>query len=308
MADRDLLLSLAGPILAGYLQDPHVIEISCNDNGTCFLNRFGEGKTEVAHPGWGFLERFLCLAAHEGGKVWSTLAPRLQLALSNLGWRIQAGRPPISPNLFMSLRKHPERIYTFDDYEAKGILTKEERTIMEEAIQTGQRLIIAGATGSAKTSLVNALLDYIKDTPDRVILVEDDPEIQCLVRDCTRMNVADGQAKLQELTRDSLRLAPTRVVVGEVRGGEALDMLKAFQTGHSGLTTIHVDKAEHTMSRVEQCVTEVSPDPHRELIGQVIDLVIHMAKRARSWRCTGILALRGYSQGTYHFEPLVEGG
>lgn len=308
MADRELLLSLAGPILGRYLQDPRVIEISCNDNGTCFLNRFGAGKAEVVHPGWGHLERFLCLAAHEAGKVFSSVAPRLQLALGDLGWRIQAGRPPVSPNLFMSLRKHAADIFTLDDYEAKGILTREERSIMEDAITTGQRLIIAGATGSAKTSLVNALLDHIKETADRIILVEDDPEIQCLVRNCTRMNVAEGQAKLQELARDSLRLAPTRVVIGEVRGGEALDMLNAFQTGHSGLTTIHVDKAENTMSRVEQCVKAIAPDPHRELIGQVIDVVIHMAKRALSWRCTGILALRGYSQGAYQFEPLVEGG
>jgi type IV secretion system protein TrbB len=308
MADRDLLLSLAGPILAGYLDDPALIEISCNDNGTCFLNRFGEGTTEVAHPGWGELERFLCLAAHEGGKVFSDRVPRLQVAFSDLGWRLQAGRPPISPNLFLSLRKHGDTIFTLDDYEQSGILTRQERGILETAMQTRQRLIIAGATGSAKTALGNALLDSIKDTTDRVIIVEDDPETITLIRNCTRMNVVDGQATLRELTRDSLRLAPMRIVVQEVRGGEALDMLKAFQTGHSGLTTLHVDRAEHTMSRLEACVTEVSTDPHRDLIGQVIDLVVHMAKRALSWRCTGILALRGYAQGAYHYEPLVEGG
>ena len=93
--------------------------------------------------------------------------------------------------------------------------------------------------------------------------------------------------------------------MGEVRGGEALDMLRAFQTGHSGLTTLHVKTAEETMPRLEQLAEEVSLSPQQALIGQVIDLVVHMAKHGASWRCTGILAVEGFCQGAYHVTPLT---
>jgi type IV secretion system protein VirB11 len=196
----------------------------------------------------------------------------------------------------LSLRTHPQQIFTLDDYEAQGILTPRQRLILEEALHTGKRLVVAGGVGSAKTSLINAFLHVLKATRKRLVLIEDDPELHCEARNCVHLRVVKGQGTLRDLVRDSLRLNPDWIVVGEVRGGEALEMLKAFQTGHSGLTTVHVDAVEHTMSRLEQAVQEVSTDPQRELIGEVIDLAVHMAKAGTSWRCTGILALHGYAQ------------
>ena len=187
---------------------------------------------EVAHPGWGHLDRFLALVAHATGQEWRDGAPRLSAALADIGWRIQAGRPPLSPAIFLSLRKHTAHIFTLDEYEAQGILSRHQRWVLDTALQARQRIVFAGGVGSAKTSLVNAALDALKDTTDRVILVEDDPELHCAVRNCTRMNVVKGQVALRELAQDSLRLNPARIIVGEVRGGEALDMLGAFQTGH----------------------------------------------------------------------------
>ena len=306
MADREVLLSLAGPVLARYLTDGDTIEVMANDNGTCYVTRFGVGTLEVAHPGWDALDRFLSAIAHEVGQEWRATSPRLSAALEDLGWRVQAGRPPLAPAPFMALRTHPAHIFPLSDFEAKGILTAHERALLEQAMQARQRLVIAGGVGSAKTSLLNALLDSIKATQDRVILVEDAPELHCEVRNCTRMRVVKGQWTLRDLVQDTLRLNPSRLVIGEVRGGEALDMLKAFQTGHSGLTTLHVDEAAHTMHRLEQLVQEVSVSPQRDLIGEVIDLVVHMAKHGPSWRCTGLLALEGYAQGAYRMTPLTE--
>jgi type IV secretion system protein VirB11 len=305
MADRDLLLSLAGPLLASYLTEGDTTEVMANDNGTCYLSRFGVGTVEVAHPGWDALDRFLSAIAHEVGQEWRATSPRLSAALEDLGWRVQAGRPPLAPAPFMALRKHPHHIFPLSDFEAKGILTAQERAVLEQAMQERKRLVIAGGVGSAKTSLLNALLDSIKESPDRVILVEDAPELHCAVRNCTRMRVVKGQWTLRDLVQDTLRLNPSRLIVGEVRGGEALDMLKAFQTGHSGLTTLHVDEAAHTMHRLEQLVQEVSVSPQQALIGEVIDMVVHMAKHGPSWRCTGILAIEGCAQGAYRMTPLT---
>jgi type IV secretion system protein TrbB len=306
MADRDELLMLAGPVLAGYLLDPATIEVMVNDNGTAYLSRFGLGTMAVEAPAWADLDRFLAAIAHEVGQAWRAQSPRLSAALEDVGWRIQAGRPPLAPALFLSLRKHPQHIFALDDYEQKGILTRQERCVLEQAMQERKRLVIAGAVGSAKTSLVNALLDTIKNTEDRIIIVEDSPEIQCTVRNCTRLRVMPGICTLRDLVQDSLRLNPSRLVIGEVRGAEALEMLKAGQTGHSLLTTVHVDEAGHTMRRLEQLVGEVSMMPQCELIGEVLDMVVHMERYGASWRCTAILAIEGYSQGTYHTRPLTE--
>lgn len=308
MRDRALLLSLAGPVLAAYLDDCEVLEVMCNDNGTCYVTRFGIGMVEVAHPGFTALDRFLSAIAHEVGQEWRASAPRLAAALEDLGWRVQAGRPPLAPAPFLSLRKHPAHVFPLDDFVAKGILTEPERAVLEQAMAAKQRLIIAGGVGSAKTSLVNALLDSIRETSDRVILVEDAPELHCAVRNCTRLRVVHGQWSLRDLIQDTLRLNPSRLVVGEVRGGEALGMLKAFQTGHSGLTTLHVDEAAHALHRLEQLVQEVSVSPQRELIGEVVDRIVHMAKYGPTWRCTGLLAVHGYASGTYHTESCVEEG
>lgn len=312
MADRDLLLMLAGPILAGYLNDGDVTEVMINDNGTAFLNRYGLGMHEVAHPdsdckpGYSHLDTFLSAIADAVGQAWTAQEPQMSAALEEVGWRIEAGRPPAAPGLYMSLRKHPTQIFPLDDYVAKRILTPKERDIIEGAMHAGKRIVIAGGVGSAKTSLVNALLHAIKATQDRVILCEDDPELHCEVRNCTRMRVQKGRTTLRELIQRTLRLNPSRLVVGEVRGGETLEMLKAFQTGHSGITTLHVDEVRHTMSRIEQMVQEVSVDPQQKLIGQVIDLIVHMRKWGQPpWRCTGILALDGYRAGDYQFQILT---
>jgi type IV secretion system protein TrbB len=305
MADRELLLSLAGPLLASYITAPDTIEVMCNDNGTCFLNRFGSGIVEVEHPGWRELDTFLCAVAHERDAEFSQRVAELSLALDDVGWRIEAGRPPVARALYMSLRRHPQQIFTLDDYERDGILTRQERTIIEEAVKTRQRMVVGGAVGSAKTSLLNACVHALRDTTYRLLVMEDDPELMCAVRNAVCRHVVAGQNSLRDLVRRSLRLAADVWVVGEVRGGEALDALKAGQTGHGLLMTVHVDDAWHLPRRLEQCISEVSVDPQRELIGEVLDLIVHMAKCAPRWRCTGMLAVEGYVNGAYKLTPLL---
>jgi len=299
------LTALAGPVLRGYLMDPTVLEIMCNDNGTTFLTRFGVGTVEVEHPGFGVLDTFLRGVAHAIGAEWRDSSPRLAAALEGAGWRIQAGRPPLTPAIFLALRKHPAHVFPLEDFVRKGILTQEQRDILATGLAAKQRLVIAGGVGSAKTSLLNALLDTLRDSPQRVVLCEDAPEVQLTMRNCAHMRVVPGVSTLRDLVQDCLRLNPDIIVVGEVRGAETLDALKAGQTGHGLLLTLHVDAVQHTMARLEQLVQEVSASPQRDLIGEVIDLVVHMAKHGTSWRCTGILAVDGYTEGHYHTRRLA---
>jgi type IV secretion system protein VirB11 len=198
----------------------------------------------------------------------------------------------------MALRKHPQQVYTLAHYLAQGILTVEQGSVLREALASRQRILISGATGSAKTSVMNALLHAVSTTTERVCILQDDPEIVCSVRNCAFFQTRPG-VSMTQLVMDALRYRPDRLIIGEVRDGAALAMCRAFETGHSGLSTVHAESALGTLSRLEGLIQEVSTTPQQALIGSVIDHIVHMERSARSWRCTAILAVEGWNGTTY---------
>jgi type IV secretion system protein TrbB len=298
VADRTVLLSLAGPLLASYLEDPSTIEVLVNPNGTCYVERFGQGMQEAEPIANHDLDTFLAAIANEVQQEWREQSPSLHAALADVGWRIQACRPPQAPGLTMALRKHPQQIYTLDDYLAKGILTGQQGAIVRDLVARRQRLIISGATGSAKTSLTNACLHELRATEERLAILEDDPELMCTVRNCASFRTRPG-VTMTQLVMDALRYRPDRIIIGEVRDGAALAMCRAFETGHSGLCTVHAESAYGTLSRLEGLIQEVSSTPQSALIGTVVDAIVHMERYGRTWRCTAILAVEGYTNGAY---------
>jgi type IV secretion system protein VirB11 len=299
------LAQAAGPLLP-YLDDPGVIELRVTSAGSVFVVRFGLGKEHVGTCLLAVLDTFLALVADMVGAEWRAESPRLHAADPRLGLRIQAGRPPISPAPWMVCRKHPQQVFPLDDFEAKGILTPGQRQIIEQAVHERKTLIIAGAVGSAKTSLLNALLHTLKDTPERITLLEDDPELRCEAAEVETVHTSEQPLiTMRDLGKDLLRMSPDRIVVGEVRDGAALDMLKAFQTGHPGLCTVHAASAQETLTRLEQLVQEVSVDPQRHLIGEAVDMIVHMEQYARSWRVTDMLAVEGWDGHHYNTRSLL---
>jgi type IV secretion system protein VirB11 len=211
-------------------------------------------------------------------------------------------------------------VYPLDDFEAKGILTLQAaahtgkrleahatiRQTLEYAVREGYTVVIAGPVGSAKTSLANALLDILRDSDERIVIVEDDPELRCEAEEVETLRTSmDPLVTMRDLCKDLLRISPDHVVIGEVRDGAALDMLKAFQTGHPGLCTVHAESAIGTLLRLEQLVEEVSATPQRPLIGEAIDVICHMEKYGRSWRVTSLLAVDGWDGHEYNTRSLV---
>jgi type IV secretion system protein TrbB len=304
MGDRAALLRLAGPVLAGYLDDPSVIEVLVNPNGTCFVERFGAGMAGSPAPRTMDLDRFLAAIANETQQEWRDSQPSLHAALADVGWRVQACRPPQAPGLTMALRKHPQQAFTLDQYEAQGILTPGQGTLLREALQARKRILVSGATGAAKTSLLGALLHELSTTQERLCLLEDDPELVCTARNSVFFRTRTG-VSMTQLVKDALRYRPDRLIIGEVRDGAALAMARALETGHSGLSTVHAESAEGTLSRLEGLILEASASPQRELLGHVIDLIVHMSRDGRSFRCTRLLAVHGYASGAYDTQPLA---
>jgi type IV secretion system protein TrbB len=302
VANRAMLTMLAGPMLTAYLDDPTITDICCNDNGSCFVRVLGQGKQERPHPGFAALDVFLAGIADAAGAEWRDSAPCMSAALEDLGWRIEAAMPPVCPAPWMALRKHPKHVFPLEQLQGDGILTTPQYTVLTQALHDGARIIIGGGVGSAKTSLLNSCLHYLRDTGKRVFICEDNPEILCTIKDCSRRWGGQG---LREMVRSSLRTNLDLLVVGEVRGPEAIEMLEGFQTGHGGMTTVHVNSMPEIPERLEQLVLVTSVHPQRRLICSVLDLLVHMERTTDSWRCTGMGRLQGYQNEQYLIERVA---
>jgi type IV secretion system protein VirB11 len=257
------------------------------------------------------LHPFLSLCASLMQTEWRAQSPQLSMGDTGLGFRVEASMPPVSPAPALVLRKHPRTAYPLSDFEAKGILTARQATVIRESLLQRQTIIIAGEIGSGKTSLLNACLYELRHSHDRFVVLEDTAEIVCEALDTEFNRTVEGQGQeaitLQELCRRLLRKSPDRVVIGELRGGEALPALQAFQTGHPGLATVHAKDAQGTLLRLEQLVQIVSVDPQRALIAEAVDVVVHMQHHDNLFRCTGMIAVDGVDTASqhYHTRPLV---
>ena len=306
MIGTDVLLMLAGPVLRAYLQEPSIINILVNPNGSCFLERAGQPKEEGQSIAPDDLDRFLAAIADGVQQEWRTSSPSLHAALPAVGWRIQAAMPPQAPAITMALRKHPSKtqVYTLEQYVAQGVLTEAQDVVLREQLATRARIVIGGATGSAKTSLVNALLHVLGETDERICILQDDPELIASGRDVVYFQTHPGKT-MTDLVVDALRYQPQRIIVGEVRDGAAKAMCDAFDTGHSGISTVHADSAAQMMDRLEELVAMSTGAREGRLLSRVIDVVVHMQRTARSWACTGILGVEGYANGAYILQPLA---
>jgi type IV secretory pathway VirB2 component (pilin)/energy-coupling factor transporter ATP-binding protein EcfA2 len=174
-------------------------------------------------------------------------------------------------------------------------------------VRERQNILIAGATSSGKTTLANALLAEIAATGDRVLVLEDTVELQCAARDHVPLRTRAGVVSMTELVRSSMRLRPDRVVVGEVRGAEALDLIKVWGTGHpGGIATIHAGSALGALLRLEQLILEVAVNPPRALIAEAVNVVIHIAGRGRKRRIESIARVVGFDGVGYQLADALE--
>jgi type IV secretion system protein VirB11 len=310
---RAMLRTAMGPVIAAALADPTVIEVMVNPDGSLRLDRLGEGRVntgERLEPAE--IERIIRLVAshvhvevHAGNPVVSAELPPRDDGMS--GERFEGLLPPVSMAPCFAIRKPARKVYTLDDYVADRIAMPIQADALRKAVRDRRNLLIAGGTSSGKTTLANALLAEVAGLDERVILIEDTRELQCAAPDCVALRTRPGAVSLADLVRSTLRLRPDRIIVGEVRGAEALDMLKAWNTGHpGGIATVHANSARSALYRLEQLVQEGVVTVPRRLIAEAIDLVIFIQGRGIGRRIETIAEVTGLdADGDYAVTDLA---
>jgi type IV secretion system protein VirB11 len=271
-----------------------------NPDGALRLDRLGSGRTDTGallDPAQ--VERIIRLVAsharaevHVGAPIVSAELPPHGDGLA--GERFEGLLPPISSGPCFSIRKPAARIHTLADYVRDGIMAAELARLLSLAVVERRNILVAGGTSSGKTTLANALLAELAARDERVILIEDTRELQCAAPDTVALRTRLGAVTMADLVRSTLRLRPDRIIIGEVRGGEALDMLKAWNTGHpGGIATVHANSAPAALYRLEQLIQEVVTAVPRRLIAEAIDLVVFIEGRGPERRVGGVAAVEG---------------
>jgi len=302
-----MLRTAFGPAIGRLLDEPDIVEVMLNPDGRIWIDRLGSGLADTGHRlSAADGERIVRLvASHVGAEVHGG-SPRISAELPESGERFEGLLPPVVLAPTFAIRKPAVSVFTLEDYVAAGVMTAPQAASLRTAVAERWNILIAGGTSTGKTTLANALLHEIAQTGDRIVLIEDTRELRCEAPNLVALRTKDGVITLTELVRSSLRLRPDRIPIGEVRGREALDLLKAWGTGHpGGIGTIHAGSALGALHRLEQLIQEAVVTVPRALIAETIDLIAVLTGRGHRRRLAGLWHVGDLSPaGTYVLEPL----
>jgi pilus assembly protein CpaF len=279
----DELLGL-GP-LEPLLKDDTVADILINTHDTVYVERFGKLElTDVRFQDTRHLVRIINKIVAAIGRRVDESSPMVDARLAD-GSRVNAIIPPLAVDgPLVSIRKFSKVPILFDKYVELGSLTSEMAQVLQGVVKARRNVLIAGGTGSGKTTLLNAMSSFIEHT-ERIVTIEDSAELQLQQPHVGRLETrpanieGKGEVTQRDLVRNALRMRPDRIIVGEVRTGEAFDMLQAMNTGHDGsMTTVHANTPRDALSRLEQMIgmagLEISARSIRQQIASAINVVV----------------------------------
>ncbi|MBY5481808.1 MULTISPECIES: P-type conjugative transfer ATPase TrbB [Rhizobium] len=293
-----------GDQLCVALDDANVVEIMLNPDGKLFIERLGHGVTPAGEMSSAAAEMVIGTVAHALQSEVDTEQPIISGELPIGGHRFEGLLPPVVTKPAFTIRRRVSRLIPLEDYIRAGVMTEYQAATIRSAISTRLNIIISGGTGSGKTTLANAVIhEIVKSAPqDRLVILEDTAEIQCAAENAVLLHTSDS-IDMARLLKSTMRLRPDRIVVGEVRDGAALTLLKAWNTGHpGGVATIHSNTAMSALRRLEQLTAEASQQPMHEVIGEVVDLVISIERTPRGRLVRDIIQVERFINGQYEIE------
>jgi type IV secretion system protein VirB11 len=304
-----MLRTALGPTITACLEDPSIVEVMLNPDGRLWIDRLSGGLEDTfCRVSPADAERIVRLVAHHVGVAVHAASPRVSAELPGSGDRFEGLVPPVVAAPCFAIRRPAVAIFTLDDYVASAMMSAAQAERLRLAVRHQNNILVAGGTSTGKTTLVNALLAEIAKTGDRVVLIEDTRELQCAAPNLVALRTKDGAASLSDLVRSSLRLRPDRISIGEVRGAEALELLKAWGTGHpGGVGTLHAGSAIGALRRLEQLIQEAVAIVPRVLIAETIDIIAVLSGRGPARRLVELAAVQGLGHnGDYVLTPAVE--
>jgi P-type conjugative transfer ATPase TrbB len=264
--------------IKSYLIDDDVCEIMVNDDSQVWVDTFSKGLiyTEKILTN-DIVSNIIVQIANHSHKICNKDNPLLEAEILNM--RFQGFlSPDIVKNSSFCIRKHAKKIFNLDDYVQNKTMTKYQKEIIIQTIYDKKNIIVAGGTGSGKTTLVNALLFEIAKLNNRVIIIEDTKELKCDAKNKLAL-ISTKTTSMEDLLRATLRSRPDRIILGEVRGSEAFTLINAWSTGHKGgISTVHSNSAFHTLTRIETLVGFGTDKVQPSIIADAINVIIYIKK------------------------------
>jgi P-type conjugative transfer ATPase TrbB len=304
---RSMLRTALGPVVSAWLDEPRVVDVLLNPDGSLWVERLGEERIATGDrltPA--DAERIIRLVADHVGVEAHAGSPIVSAELPEGGERFEGLLPPVTIAPMFAIRRRAAPDLVLADYVKTGVLTESEATFLDSAMRDRRNVVIAGDAKTGKTTLARTILQIAAETGDRLILLEDRREISLPHGNVVALLAKDGIASLSDLVRSALRLSPDRIPVGEVRGREAIDLLDAWSTGHAGgVATIHAKSTVGALYRFEQLCLRTIANPPRELIAETVDVIVLVAVRSGRRRVEQMVEVLGLDErGGYRLAPV----
>jgi type IV secretion system protein TrbB len=294
-----------GDIIITALNEIDVVEIMLNQDGRLFIERVGAGMEHAGAMSAHDAEIVIGKVAHALGTEITPDRPIISGELPLDGHRFEGLLPPVVSKPVFTIRKKASLLIGLDAYVADGIMSQMQAAIIRDAVAGRKNIIVSGGTGTGKTTLTNAIIaEMVVATPaHRLVILEDTAEIQCAAENAVLLHTSDN-VDMQRLLKSTMRLRPDRIIVGEVRDGAALTLLKAWNTGHpGGIATVHSDSAMTALIRLEQLIAEVSQQPMPQVIAEAVDLIVSIERAPKGRVIRDILTVEGFRDGQYRVSP-----
>ena len=290
------------------LQDPETVEIMVNADGRIWQEKLGQKIQHIGNIQAAQVEAVIKTVAGFHGKEVNRFNPMIEGEFPLDNSRFAGQLPPIVSSPTFAIRKKAIKIFTLEQYVETGVLSPRHGDVIKEAVRKHRNILVIGGTGSGKTTLINAIINemVLSDPDERIFILEDTGEIQCAARNFVQYHTT-LDVDMTQLLKTTLRMRPDRILVGEVRGPEALDLLDAWNTGHEGgAATLHANDALSGLTRLESLISR-NPSAPKEimpLIAEAVDMVVHITRTPNGRKIQQIIEVQGFKRGSYQIKKL----
>jgi P-type conjugative transfer ATPase TrbB len=319
---RDKLRREMGGMIFDCLAEETMIEIMLNPDGVLWVERIGQPMERLGLMQASQAEAFINTVAATRHTTITRENPILECDLPFGGHRFEALMPPVVGGPSFTIRVRPRKIFTLAEYVEAEIMTAAQMQYICRAVDERLNILVVGGTGSGKTTLVNGIIHQMSAAcpDDRLVIIEDTPEIQCASPNKV-IKRTSPEVNINRLMRSAMRYRPDRIIIGEVRGGEALELIKGWNTGHpGGAATIHANDALSGLVRLENLLAEATNAPMQKTIAAAVNLIAVIARTARRTsqpdapakrkdpgrRLQELLLVHGFEDGNYLTSPMEE--